>query len=176
MNTVNHDNIFIGGDFNTDFSRTASCYTNQLLNFCSDECLIPSPSIPNVNVDFTFESKINGARSWIDHFLPTEVMNNYNSWMKVQHDVDNLSDHSPVMMNLIIAVSEPILPVIGVPSNGSNRVDWQRADQNKLGRYKNGPGQAQGQVLTSSSDLTRLPDRHKVTLCPANGARLACNE
>ena len=65
-------NIVIGGDFNTDFTRTRSLHTASLSQFMQAESF--SSWLYNYSdiVDFTFESKINFATSLIDHFILTQ--------------------------------------------------------------------------------------------------------
>ncbi len=62
--------VIIGGDFNTDLSTTKSLLPQQMLcdndfkSWCASEFS---------TADFSYESKINRARSLIDHFVLSEV-------------------------------------------------------------------------------------------------------
>lgn len=65
----NANQIIIGGDFNTDFRRHNSLHTQTLNGFVVQENLCNVLYKPYSKVDYTFESKSNGARSVIDHIL-----------------------------------------------------------------------------------------------------------
>ena len=52
-------------------------------------------------VDFSFESKGNGKRSIIDHFIVLDNMFFLINDYYVTNDVDNFSDHSPIYPNFI---------------------------------------------------------------------------
>lgn len=55
------------GDFNTDLKRLFSGHTRALLNFISIEDLCSFHTSMCYDVDFTFESAVDRARSTIDH-------------------------------------------------------------------------------------------------------------
>ncbi|ESO95956.1 hypothetical protein LOTGIDRAFT_175012 [Lottia gigantea] len=57
------DYIVVGGDFNTDLSRTTSYHTIRLKAFCSSYTLDFAQKHDTSNVEYTFESKINGDKS-----------------------------------------------------------------------------------------------------------------
>jgi hypothetical protein len=134
MNTVNADNIIIGGDFNTDLTRTNSRHTASLCNFIKDESLFPCVNLPLANIDYTFESKANNARSTVDHFLVSNNLIPRITKCDGIHEGDNLSDHVLVSLKM------------GTPSNmeyieASNAKDtakpmWHRASSDQVDMYK----------------------------------------
>jgi exonuclease III len=87
--------LVLGGDFNVDFSHTA------LLNsFCEDVGLIPSILHSAYNVDYTYNFNMSRF-SILDHFILSRAM--YNECMadvSVLHDIHNLSDHEPLLLQL----------------------------------------------------------------------------
>ena len=99
-----HENtmIVIGGDFNTSFSRTKEPRTRKLVNYIRDEnfkCCLESILS---DIDYTYESKINGDRSLIDHICISDNIFHAINEYKVLHHSNNLSDHSAVILSLDI--------------------------------------------------------------------------
>jgi len=96
--------IVLGGDLNVDFARV-SAHTSLLNDFCSQAGLLPTVHHPCSKVDYTYNF---GMRhfSVIDHFILSEqlfrqtVCNVY-----AVHDIDNVSDHDPLYMELSISVA-----------------------------------------------------------------------
>ena len=58
--------LCVGGDFNTDLRR-ATPQTRALSDFCNENDLFCCAYDEQTNFDFTYCSKIDGRRSWIDH-------------------------------------------------------------------------------------------------------------
>ena len=56
------------------------------------------------NVDYTYESMSNGARSNIDHVLVSTNMYEFITDINVIHDIDNISDHSVLSVSFNIDV------------------------------------------------------------------------
>ena len=65
---LNVDHIIYTGDLNTDFCRVNSLHTTSLSQFLTEECVFE----PNNSIDFTYESKVSGDRSFLEHFLLSE--------------------------------------------------------------------------------------------------------
>ena len=99
----NADKIIIGGDFNVDLARTGSRNLRALRIFIENETLRNAYDFNRV--DFTFESKVNRSRSTIDHFIMSENVFECISDVKVLHEVDNHSDHSPLVLQLNLEVN-----------------------------------------------------------------------
>lgn len=98
---INH--IIIGGDFNTDLSRTQSPHTIALHDFCEQEVLSMCVNHPQSNIDFTYESST-GSKSVIDHFMVSQNLSDSILSYQVLHDGDNLSDHSALVLCLDISI------------------------------------------------------------------------
>ena len=56
------------------------------------------------DIDFTYESKVNGERSILDHFIVPENVFPLITKDSVLHDVDNFSDHSPIALSVDIPI------------------------------------------------------------------------
>ncbi len=109
------DHIVIGGDLNTDMSRVRSLHTKSLLHICERENMICVPIQCAANGSesdiYTYESKSNGSRSCIDHFIVSDGLSNSIERCFVSHDGDNLSDHSFVTLSLALNVEYDIIDV-----------------------------------------------------------------
>ena len=81
-------NCIICGDFNTDPSRNNSAHTRSLRRFADYEGIIFCCNLESSDIDYTFESKMNGARSCIDHVLASSNLFDSISQYKVP-EVDN---------------------------------------------------------------------------------------
>ena len=86
------------------------------------------------NVTFTFESKINGSRSIIDHFIISESLINSVEKYYDKHDIDNLSDHYPICMSLNVQIERS--PSESYVSNNSKLL-WEKATELQIVNYKN---------------------------------------
>ena len=93
--------IIVGGDFNIDFMKNndASCV---LKSFLKEETLKCGLFKDGVNINYTYESKINGSKSLIDHFFLSENLYILLKKYYVTHEGDNLYDHSCLNMHLTL--------------------------------------------------------------------------
>ena len=133
------EHVILGGDMNTDMRRHESLHTESLVKFMTDETLVE----PVNRIDFTFESMSTGDRSHIDHFLVSENLLNRVINYDVTHDALNLSDHSPIIIELDIqAVSIP------QPVNTSTnpKLSWRDASPESLEAYHNCLADSLGEV------------------------------
>ena len=81
----------IGGDFNTCLSSTDQAMTRQIMSFVKDEELLCVSQMADVcNIAYTFESKTNGAQSFIDHFLISPNLGKNITECAVKNDIKNL--------------------------------------------------------------------------------------
>ena len=91
--------VILGGDFNVDFARhTANCQT--LMSFCLEQNIEPVVRHEKCNADFTYNFGMQRFSS-IDHFLVSKYL--FESCIEsvnVSHDVDNYSDHAPLLLHL----------------------------------------------------------------------------
>ena len=124
--------VIVGGDFNTDFSRTSSYHTMLLRNFCNEHSLIPCVETECSDVNFTYMSDINNALSVLDHFIVSESFVSSLMSYECIHDGDNVSDHCPVLMTSQLAllhtkVSDEIV---------SDKHIWKNACDEDIDNYK----------------------------------------
>ena len=59
----------------------------------------------NNHIDYSYESKITGVRSLLDHFILTENLFRSIVSAEVYHNGDNLSDHDAISVCLNISVT-----------------------------------------------------------------------
>ena len=99
----NNDSTFImiGGDFNTDMNRN-TLQTDQLKQFCDSEFFIISDLLPSSSIEYTFECKSTGNKTFIDHMLITENMQPFIKSCSSYDSINNVSDHLPVILELDI--------------------------------------------------------------------------
>ena len=97
--THNVENCVIGGDLNTDMSRTKSGNSINLQNFMDEENLFLVLKETINNVAYTYKGASN-ATSLIDHFIVSEDLTMLASDYFTLDSVDNLSDHVPLYMFL----------------------------------------------------------------------------
>ena len=125
--------IVIGGDFNVDFSRTC-VHTALLRSFCDDQDLHVAIEHPDSSVDYTYHFNMSRF-SILDHFLLSSALFNYlTTSVTVIHDINNLSDHEPIALELDLAIDR-----ITVPSNQGlqqRRVSWVKANNDHIKNYR----------------------------------------
>ena len=130
--------IIFAGDFNTDFGRIDSLHTISLKQFMSDESLVEPINV----IDYTYESKINGEKSHLDHFLVSpnfEVLH-----YKVVHTGDNQSDHSYVVLSLSVSL-DYVASSDCVHKSG--RLNWDGASDECIGHYQRRLSHLLGNVI-----------------------------
>ena len=121
-----HD-IIIGGDFNVDFSRNNSRNLRILSQFINDEQL-NCITLRCPRDTFTFENSRHN-RSFIDHFIVSERLNNCIAY--VYDEGDNLSDHKPITI-------ETTLTTNLIPNKNVSRhiIEWDKASSEHKREYK----------------------------------------
>ena len=134
MDTTDYDHVIVGGDFNTDFSRSSTSLHNAPLNEFNDrQCLHSGLNSSMACVDFTYHNDFTGSKSIVDHFFLSELLflsiNEYRSL----DDGDNLSDHSPLLLKLSIPV---VATQSLLKSEFHKKASWNRATENDLNRYR----------------------------------------
>ena len=95
-----HDATYVCvlGDLNTDLKRTTP-HTNELLEYCAKESLVPLVFHDMSNVVQTFEAAC-GSVSCIDHVIVSQnLSDDVKSYFSIV-DNDNLSDHDPVVAEI----------------------------------------------------------------------------
>jgi hypothetical protein len=128
------DHLIIGGDLNTDLSRSHSLHTMSLKLFVSNEDLViidDSLGIP-YNVDFTFESTTNASRSILDHFIVSHNIVPHVMSIECNHDVNNSSDHVPLTIELNVNTK-----YVKAESTGTRpKPQWHKATNEDLDAYR----------------------------------------
>ena len=90
--------ICLGGDFNTDFSRSFA-HSDILSLFCNTNNVFPVISHEDSEVDYTYNFCMKRF-SIIDHFIVSRFIYECICNVQVIHDADNFSDHDPLLIVL----------------------------------------------------------------------------
>ena len=124
--------VIVGGDLNTDVSRLRSCHSSAIREFCADHSmrLCVDHSVSNVN--FTYFNEHSNVRSLLDHFIVTDNLFNMLSGYSSVDDIDNFSDHNPVMLSLNLASRVMVERQVQLGA----RPSWARASDHHVNRYK----------------------------------------
>ena len=94
------DFIIVSGDFNVDFARDTP-QTRELIYFCESETLVPCDLLPTSNIEYTFECKKSGSKSYLDHILISDLMKEFVTQSYPFDNVDNESDHIAIISEII---------------------------------------------------------------------------
>lgn len=130
---TNAELIIIGGDFNTSFKRIRSLHTASLMSFVNENGLVCGSDHPVSNVDFTFESKIDGTRSVLDHFLFSESLARNLTSYCVTDSGENMSDHVALTAEIKIDLTHSETDESESKRHG---VRWATATANDMELYK----------------------------------------
>ncbi len=127
----NISEIVMGGDFNTDFKRLQSPHTRSLTAFMQNENL----ECPQEDrFTYTFESKIDGSRSILDHFLVTcNMLNTVSNYRVLYHGL-NMSDHCAISLTLSMCIAQGSTEPIDSSTNPRPR--WGIATPEHIAQYK----------------------------------------
>ncbi len=129
---MNINNIFCGGDFNTDLSRTNSLHTKSLTSFVENEHLVLLDTLVGFDVEYSYESKATNSRSLLDHFIVSQNITNCVVGVKSDISVDNLSDHCVISAEFNIETqylsSENFIH--------EDKLLWEKATDLDLSTYK----------------------------------------
>ena len=129
------NNIILVGDFNTDLKRRQSAHTKVLDRFVVDESLSYCLKHALANVDYTFESKSCGTRHTLDHCVVSQNLQESIASYNVSHDIENMSDHSPVYLELQLEFS--VVSYVNqhaVPKNVAG-YNWCKATSLEIDQY-----------------------------------------
>lgn len=126
--------ILVCGDLNTDLIRNCSKHTEALLAFAHEEVLSFCLHHDVAEIDYTYESAVNGSRSILDHILVSDNIFCDVADYYVSHSLDNLSDHSPVLLKIKIAVD--YLKYFKGTKCASVKYNWKGANIEQINNYK----------------------------------------
>jgi len=119
--------VIVGGDFNVDFTRNR-LHTLMLDNFCVDMHLSPVAKHSKYSIDYTYNFDMIRFNV-LDHFLLSDIIF-YTA--VVLHDVDNISDHEPIILQLCFQ-----LRYLGFSNKiHTPRVSWAEASDSDLYNYQ----------------------------------------
>jgi hypothetical protein len=122
--------VCLAGDFNSDFGRTTP-NTQELTEFCTAENFVPLINNEKSTVNYTFEAAC-GTLSCIDHIIVTEnFVNSVNAYYCIE-DVDNLSDHLPVVVELDF----PSDYNKDCTTQNTTKCAWYKASIKDISKYK----------------------------------------
>ena len=127
--------IVIGGDLNTSFNRAKSLHTRSLNAFLDVNTFRCGSNHPLSSVSHTFESKVDGSRSTLDHLILTEVL--YSGLLKY-YDIDtgtNMSDHSALFAEFDIFVNSCDSNDMS-QENSRSCLSWSTASENDITLYR----------------------------------------
>jgi hypothetical protein len=82
-------------------------------------------------VDYTFESIVNDTKSTIDHFVVSEYVVDFITNIGVNHDIDNLSDHSVISTEMKTSVNR-----IYTDITHKSKLLWAKATDNDIDHYR----------------------------------------
>lgn len=123
----------IGGDFNVDLSRN-TVHTALLRSFSDNNGLLYASDFDGANFDFTYQFNMSRF-SLIDNFmLSSFLFHNMLQRADVVHDVNNLSDHEPVTIELCMSVTHVDIQRSTVPP--LQKVSWTTAAESHVIDYR----------------------------------------
>ncbi len=127
--------VIFAGDLNTDLTRHNSAHTTGLIDLCRSENFTCVKTHPQCQIDYSYESKINGQKSCLDHFIISDNLHDSVQSCYVAHDYDNMSDHSVVYLNLLLNFDVSHILVDTVIENVSKPM-WWKASHGNIVNYK----------------------------------------
>ncbi len=155
--------VIFAGDLNTDLTRHNSAHTTGLIDLCRSENFTCVKTHPQCQIDYSYESKINGQKSCLDHFIISDNLHDSVQSCYVAHDYDNMSDHSVVYLNLLLNFDVSHILVDTVIENVSKPM-WWKASHGNIVNYKTHLDQLLNDIdlpvhVISCTDV--MCDRHK---------------
>ena len=94
---------------NTELTRQISWHTTGIKRFVTDESFYFAHEHPTSNIEYSYFNTTYNTFTIIDHFIVTKHL--YDSIVKhysLCDEVDNQSDHCPIVLSLNIDVSQTI--------------------------------------------------------------------
>jgi len=112
-------------------SRPRSLHTQSLGTFLERENFTLVNNHTSSTVDYTFESLVNGTKSTIDHFIVSDNLYEYVSYVNSTHDVENLSDHSVLSVGFNITVEN-----VHIVVHEEAKLLWANASDDNINQHK----------------------------------------
>ena len=124
--------VIVGGDFNVDLSRTWT-HTAMLDSFCTNLNLNVALRHDKCEIDYSYHFNMSRF-SVLDHYLLSGTLYNKSvESIHVLHDADNLSDHEPIVLQLLLD-----LECVGFANRiHTPCVSWAKATEDDLSGYRN---------------------------------------
>jgi hypothetical protein len=123
----------IGGDLNTDFSRN-SIHTALLRSFSDTHNLLCASELSGANIDFSYHLNMSHF-SLIDNLLLSLFLfHNILKRADVVHDINNLSDHEPIVIELCMPIT--LIDMQQGTDSGSQKVSWAKANDSHIVNYR----------------------------------------
>jgi exonuclease III len=122
--------VIVGGDFNVDFARNW-LHTTLLCSFCDNVNLNLGVNHESCIIDFSYNFNMTRF-SIVDHFLLSGTLFDESiTNITVSHDIDNTSDHDPIMLKMSLNV----IYIGGMDIIHSPRVSWAKANCDNIKNY-----------------------------------------
>ena len=123
--------IIIGGNLNVDFTRR-SAHSQSLSEYLCNSSLIHCSQIANYCVDYTYNFD-NTRFSILDHFILSPTLaSSPDMYIKVEHDIDNTSDHDPIFIKIPLLVER----LCTTPCRPDRKFAWYKCNDNNLQEYR----------------------------------------
>ena len=128
-NSASH--VIVGGDFNVEFNRNRM-HTALLNSFCDNTGLSPVIQHSSCNIDYTYNFNMSRFNI-LDHFLLSGTLFDVCvTSAYVVHDIDNTSDHDPIILRLSLDIKY----VSVCNRTSSSRVSWVKASDRDIRNYQ----------------------------------------
>ena len=128
------NSYIIGSDLNTDLSRVNSMHCMAIGEFVENNDLVLCYNTNLSTVDYTFESKINGSMSCVDHVIISHNILDTLMSYDVLHSGCNLSDHSVILAKFAIDFKRTST-CTRVPGN-TEQIVWDKVSAHEIHNYK----------------------------------------
>ena len=157
----NTEHICIAGDMNTELTRQNSWHINGIKRFVTDESLYFPHEHPTSNFEYSYFNTTYNTFTIIYHFIVTKHLYDY----IVKHDslcdeVDNQSDHCPIVYSLNIDVCK----TIHSPTVHISRKQWYRESESDKSIYRNELDFFVGRILLHTNSTQKKNHTHNCTL------------
>ena len=156
VHKINPLHVIVGGDFNTDFSRSRSTYHSRVLReFIQAQDMTVCIDLDIATVPYTFVGPNSTSR--IDHFLVSSALSKSIACCGIIDDVLH-SDHCPLLVCFDINIDYFECR----ERSFSSKYCWEKADHNVINEYKQRLDEILGSLQYDKSMLTCTDNKCKV--------------